>query len=258
MKLPRNAVVRLTFAVMVWSAPLFAQTPTAVINGTVVDATGAIVPEAKVSAVSQETNIATTKTTSTDGSFTILNLLPGSYVLTVEKNGFKKLALPAFNLDVNQTLTQTLTLELGSTSETVTVSAASVGVMLQRASTELGTIIDEQAVHELPLNGRNFTELLILQPGVNPVNTAQGANGIGSADGGNIGIPTATVYRPSANGAGNRSNAFYLDGIINTDNRGGGWAIQPIADTIQEFKVQSHNNDTQYGNVLGSVVNVVT
>ena len=66
------------------------------------------------------------------------------------------------------------------------------------------------------------------------------------------------MYRPSTNGAGNRSNSFYLDGIINTDNRGGGWAIQPIADSIQEFKVQSHNNDTQYGNVLGSVVNVVT
>ncbi len=60
------------------------------------------------------------------------------------------------------------------------------------------------------------------------------------------------------NGAGNRSNAFYMDGIINTDDRGGGWAVQPIADTIQEFKVQSHNNDAQYGNVLGAVVNIVT
>ncbi len=105
---------------------------------------------------------------------------------------------------------------------------------------------------------RNFTQLLITQPGNNPINTAQGGNGIGSADGGNIGIPTAVVYRPSVNGAGNRSNAFYVDGIIATDDRGGGWSFQPIADTIQEFKVQSHNNDAQYGNVLGAVVNVVT
>jgi hypothetical protein len=122
----------------------------------------------------------------------------------------------------------------------------------------MGSSIDEQMVHELPLNGRNFTELLILQPGVNPVNTAQGGNGIGSADGGNIAIPGAVVYRPSVNGAGNRSNIFYMDGIINSDNRGGGWAIPPIADTIQEFKVQSHNNDAQYGNVLGASVNLVT
>jgi hypothetical protein len=239
-------------------ASLFAQTPTAVINGAVVDSSGAVVPDAKVTVVNQETNIVSAKNTSADGSFSIINLLPGSYLLTVEKNGFKKAALPVFNLDVNQTLTEKITLQVGSATETVTVSAESIGVMLQRASTELGTVIDEQAMHELPLNGRNFTELLILQPGMNPVNTAQGGNGIGSADGGNIGIPTAVVYRPSSNGAGNRSNAFYLDGIINTDNRGGGWSVQPIADSIQEFKVQSHNNDAQYGNVLGAVVNVVT
>jgi hypothetical protein len=235
-----------------------AQTPTAVINGTVVDSSGAAVPDAKVTAINQDTNITSSKNTSSDGAFNIINLLPGNYILTVERTGFKKAALPVFKLDVNQTLTQKISLEVGATSETVTVSADSVAVMIQRSTTELGTTIDEQAMHELPLNGRNFTQLLILQPGANPVNTAQGGNGVGSADGGNIGIPNAVVYRPSVNGAGNRSNAFYMDGIINTDDRGGGWAVQPIADTIQEFKVQSHNNDAQYGNVLGAVVNIVT
>ncbi len=233
----------LLFVLLVATAALFAQTPTAVVNGTVVDSSGAVVPDARVVAVNQETNVASQKNTAADGTFAIINLLPGNYVLTVEKGGFKKAALPVFKLDVNQTLTEKIELQVGSSTETVTISAESVGVMLQRATTELGTTIDEQMMHELPLNGRNFTELLILQPGVNPVNTAQGGNGIGSADGGNIGIPNAVVYRPSVNGAGNRSNAFYLDGIINTDDRGGGWAIQPIADTIQEFKVQSHNND---------------
>ena len=95
--------------------------------------------------------------------------------------------------------------------------------MIQRSSTELGgTTIDEQMMHELPLNGRNFTELLILQPGVNPVNTAQGGNTVGGADGGNIANLDAVVYRPSVNGAGNRSNSIYMDGSINTDNSGGG------------------------------------
>src|SRR5271165_2099386 len=246
----------LVFVLLVSAAALFAQTPTAVVNGSVVDTSGAVVPDARVVAINQETNVVSQKATAADGTFTIINLLPGNYAVTVEKSGFKKAALPVFKLDVNQTLTERIELQVGSSAETVT--AESVGVMLQRATTELGTTIDEQMMHELPLNGRNFTELLILQPGVNPVNTAQGGNGIGSADGGNIGIPNSVVYRPSVNGAGNRSNAWYMDGIINTDNRGGGWAIQPIADTIQEFKVQSHNNDTQYGNVLGAVVNVVT
>ena len=252
------AALRLFAACLLFPAISFAQTPSAAVNGTVVDATGAAVPGATVKVINQETNIVSEKTTGPDGAFNIINLLPGNYVLTAEKNGFKTAALPVFKLDVNQTLTDKISMEVGATSETVTVNANTVSVMLQRASTELGTTVDEQAMHELPLNGRNFTELLILQPGVNPQNTAQGGNGIGSADGGNIGIPNAVVYRPSVNGAGNRSNMFYMDGIINTDDRGGGWAVQPIADTIQEFKVQSHNNDAQYGNVLGSVVNIVT
>ncbi len=260
MHLRRAQALSLAFVCLISAAALTAQTPTAVVNGTVVDSSGAVVPDARVTAVNQETNVASVKNTSADGSFTIINLLPGNYVLTVEKTGFKKVALPVFKLDVNQTLTEKLTLQVGETTETVTVSADSLGVMIQRASTELGTTFDEQLMHELPSNGRNFTALLILQPGVNPNNTAQGGNGDRQQRTyGNIGIPTAVVYWPAAGiGAGNRSNAFYLDGITNTDNRGGGWSIQPIADTIQEFKVQSHNNDAQYGNVLGAVVNVVT
>jgi len=243
--------------IVAWS-----QTPTATVNGIVTDPTGATVPEAKVTVVNQETNFRSDKITGAEGTFNINNLLPGHYTLAVEKPGFKKMELPVFKLDVNQILTQNITLQIGSSSETVTVSADSVGVMVQRASTELGTIIDEQMVHELPLNGRNFTELLTLQPGVNPVDTSQGNSAgktsAGGADGGNIAIPGSTIYKASVNGAGNRSNAWYMDGIINTDDRGGGWAIPPIADTIQEFKVQSHNNDAQYGNVLGAVVNIVT
>ena len=258
MHLRRTAFASLLLVGSISIATLLAQTPTAVVNGIVQDATGAAVPEATVSIVNQETNVVTQKTTNSGGAFAIINLLPGNYVLTVEKSGFKKVVLPVFKLDVNQTLSQNITLQVGATSETVTVNADAVGVMIQRASTELGTTIDEEAMHELPLNGRNFTQLLILQPGVNPVNTAQGGNGVGSADGGNIAIPGSTIYRPSVNGAPNRSNAYYMDGIINTDDRGGAWAIPPIADTIQEFKVQSHNNDAQYGNVLGSVVNIVT
>jgi len=245
------------------AATLFAQTPSAVVNGTVTDPTGAGIPDARVTVVNQDTNVPNSKNTSGDGTFTIINLLPGNYVLTVTKQGFKNLALPAFKLDVNQTLTENLRMEVGASTDTVTVAADSVSVMVQRATTELGTTFDETLVHELPLNGRNFSQLMILQPGINPLDTSQGnssgrTGAGGNPDGGNISLPNSTVYKVSANGAGNRSNAYYMDGIINTDDRGGGWAIPPIVDTIQEFKVQSHNNDAQYGNVLGSVVNMVT
>jgi hypothetical protein len=87
---------------------------------------------------------------------------------------------------------------------------------------------------------------------------SSGRTTAGGADGGNIAIPGSTIFKVSVNGQGNRSNVYYMDGIINTDDRGGGWSVPPIADTIQELKVQSHNNDVQYGNVLGAVVNMVT
>jgi len=263
MYLTRTAFRALVVLFLISGATLFAQTPAAAINGTVLDSTGATVPDAKVAAVSQETNVASSTTTNAAGTFTIINLLPGHYTLTVEKSGFKKVSLPAFKLDVNQTMTQNISLQVGASTETVTVSAESVAVMVQRSSTELGLAFDEEMVHELPLNGRNFSQLLIGQPGVSGVDTSQGnssgkTGAGGNPDGGNISIPGSTVFKISSNGAGNRSNAYYMDGIINTDDRGGGWAIPPIVDTIQEFKVQSHNNDAQYGNVLGSVVNIVT
>src|ERR1700674_5069540 len=102
MKLDRVAVVVLLLAFLVPNATLLAQTPTAVVNGNVVDASGSSVPDAKVSMVNQDTNVISEKSTGADGAFTIINLLPGNYALTVQKSGFKKLALPVFKLDVNQ------------------------------------------------------------------------------------------------------------------------------------------------------------
>ena len=126
MRPPRSTFAALALAGFVSIATLFAQTPTAVVNGTVVDPTGGAVPGAKVTVVNQETNVASSRDTNAEGAFTIINLLPGNYVLTVEKGGFKKAALPVFKLDVNQTLTEKITLEVGATTETVTVSADSV------------------------------------------------------------------------------------------------------------------------------------
>src|SRR5579871_242725 len=136
-------IVIAAFVCACLSAMLLAQTPTATVNGIVRDASGATVPDAKVTVVNTATNLTFQKNTSADGAFNIINLLPGNYVLTVERSGFKKVALPQFKLDVNQTLTENITLEVGTSTETVTVSAESVGVLLQRSTTELGTTIDE-------------------------------------------------------------------------------------------------------------------
>jgi hypothetical protein len=160
-----------------------------------------------------------------------------------------------FPLDVDQTLTEKLTLQVGSSAETVTVTAQ--GGLLQRSSAELGTTIEQKMVGDLPLNGRNFTELEIDQPGVGQISTAQSSTP-GSSDGSMMGIPGTVTYKVSINGAENRSTEYFLDGIINSDFRISAYAYLPIADTIDEFKIQSHNSAAEYGGVLGGIVNLAT
>jgi hypothetical protein len=136
---------------------------------------------------------------------------------------------------------------LGSISETVSVSAEAP--LVQQSSTTLGTVIAEQAVKELPLNGRNFTQLMILTPGANPVSTAQGSNSVGFQDAGITGIPGTQFFKPSLHGQPNRSVLYYLDGITNADFRGSIYGVLPIIDAVNEFKVQSHNEKTEFGGV---------
>jgi hypothetical protein len=250
-----KSVALLSAMMLVACTGLFAQTPTAEVNGSVLDSSGGTVPGADVKVTNEDTNIVSEKPTSPDGTFTIINLLPGNYVLSVEKSGFKTITLPVFTLDVNQILTEKLTMLVGSSAETVTVSAE--GTLLQSSSSELGTTIATHVVEQLPLNGRTFTELEIDQPGVTPISTAQSSTP-GSSDGSMMGIPGTVTYKVSINGAENRSTIYFLDGVINSDFRISAYAYLPIADTIDEFKIQSHNNDAEYGGVLGGVVNLVT
>src|SRR5205807_2505257 len=120
------------------------------------------------------------------------------------------------------------------------------------ASSEIGTVIGTTATESLPLDGRNFTQLLNLTVGVSPVNTAQNAGGfVGGETIGSFSIP-------AVNGQSNRSNFFLLDGINDQQSVASLYWIQPILDDIQEFKVVSHADQAQCGQVLGGVVNVVT
>src|SRR5207249_11824053 len=108
-------------------------------------------------------------------------------------------------------------------------------------------------VTDLPLNGRNFTQLLSLTPGVSPVSVAQNS-------GGSTAITTAgsSFAFPAINGQTNRSNFFMLDGVNNQGNFTSTYGVPPVIDTIQEFKVQSHNDQAEFGGVLGGIINVVS
>src|SRR3954462_7919447 len=233
---------------------LFAQSATGEVTGTVSDKSGGAIAGAMVKLNNSATGVGDQAQTNSSGSYTFINVQPGPYVLSVESPGFKT-AQAKFDISVNQTVTENMTLDLGSVNETVTVS--SEAPLVQQSSTTLGTVISEQAVKELPLNGRNFTQLMILTPGANPVSTAQGS-GISFQDAGVTGIPGTQFFKPSLHGQPNRSVLYYLDGITNTDFRGSIYGVLPIIDAVNEFKVQSHNEKTEFGGVIGGVVNLVS
>ena len=235
---------------MIWLAvsatPVRAQLSTASVNGTVRDSSGSTIPDATVVLRNVNTAVERTTASNTAGNFYVLNIPPGKYTLTASKTGFATSELAPFDLVVNQTATVDFTLKVGAVQEVVTVSGEAVGV--QASTAELGTVINTQSIVDLPLNGRNFTQLLTLTPGVSNINVAQ-TTGI---------EPVGQFVQPSVNGQRNRSNFYSMDGINNQNGVWTTYAVPPIVDAIQEFKVQTHNDLAEYGGALGGIVNLVT
>ena len=193
---------------MVPASLLFGQTATGEVNGTVTDPSGAFVPAAIVKLTNQATGIEDRVSTNSNGYFVFINVKPGTYVLRVEVQGFKTAQIPPFEVGVNQTITQAVKLDVGEVAETVEVTAQNE--MIERSTSELGTVIAERVVNDLPLNGRNFTQLLTLTPGVTPVSTSQNKS-IGGVEG-NVGIPGSGFSDPSFHGQENRSKLYFLTG----------------------------------------------
>jgi len=241
-------------ALIALSLTAFGQTSSGEVNGAIADQTGAAISAASVKLINQSTGIETQAPLNKDGRFTFVNVKPGIYVLRVEAQGFKTARTPSFNVAVSQTVTQDVELTVGDVNQTVEVSAAAE--LVQRSSVELGAVISEREVQELPLNGRNFTQLLTLTPGVTPVSTSQNRN-IGGVEG-NVGIPGSGFSDPSIHGQQNRSKLYFYDGIINTNVRGPTYIVIPNIDAIQEFKVVGHDAKAEFGGATGGVMNMVS
>ena len=203
MRVLRHFVVLLIFA-FVSAAPLLAQTATGEVNGNVTDPNGAAVAGAPVKLVNQATKAEIETTTNQSGSFTFVNLKPALYVLMVEMKGYKKSLTRSFQLGVSETVTQNISLTVGEVSEVVEITANTE--LVQSSSSELGSVINERTVQDLPLNGRNFTQLLTLTPGVTPLSTSQNKS-IGGVEG-NVGIPGSGFVDPSFHGQASSTRTF--------------------------------------------------
>ncbi|HZM98187.1 MAG TPA: TonB-dependent receptor, partial [Pyrinomonadaceae bacterium] len=224
------------------------------VGGTVTDPNGAAVPGATVKLINQATKIETETTTNEDGYFNFVTVNPAMYTLRVEVQGFKGVQSAPFNVGVSEAVTENISLTVGAVSETVEVISGAE--LIQQASSDLGTVIGEKVVQDLPLNGRNFTQLLTLTPGVTPVSTSQNRN-VGGVEG-NVGIPGSGFSDPSFHGQENRSKLYFYDGIINTNVRGPTYIVIPNLDLVQEFKVVGHDSRADYGGAAGGVVNMVS
>ena len=226
-----------------------AQLSSAAINGTVRDTSGAVVAGARIDLRGVTTGTVRSTTSNSVGNYAFIDVAPGSYTITVSAQGFTRAEESNFVLQVNQTSTFNFSLHIGSETQQVTVVANSAE--LQTSTANLGTVLNGAAVDSLPLNGRNFTQLLTLTPGASRANTSQNS-------GGQRQIAIGSYSFPSVNGQMNRSNLYMLDGILDLQLRNSEYAVPPIVDGIAEFKIQSHDDQSQFGGVMGGIVNVVT
>ena len=243
----RKSYACLLTAAMVMAAvgSAFAQEFRATVRGEIVDANQGALPGATVTLRNTDTNEVGRATTNASGAYTVPFLRPGRYEMTVEVPGFRKHIRSGMVLQVNETATINVSLEVGGVTEEVSVTAESP--LLETSNASRGTVIDAARIAELPLQSRSPMGLATLVAGVNY--NAQ-----------------AIYLRPfdngaladwSMNGGQNRNNEFLLDGAPNNANQGGNnIAYVPPAEAVQEFKVSTNSYDAQYGRTAGGVVNM--
>jgi hypothetical protein len=222
------------------------------IAGTVMDSSGAVIPGAAVVALNTETNIRISSITNGDGFFSFPALSPGHYDIEVKANGFEHYRQTALVIDVNSALRVDVKLQVGAETQQVSVSATAAHV--ETTSTQMGEVIGTTKMTTLPLNGRSFTDLLALQPGVVPVSSGEygvynGPPGVsGSLNPGNLSI---SGQRESANG-------YMVNGGDDEASIENSAALIPNLDSIAEFRIVTNNGDAEYGNFSGGLVNVIT
>jgi hypothetical protein len=240
----------LTAFALVWClhTSAAAQTVNGAFHGTVTDASGAVIPGATVEVRNLATGTVRQATTNSVGFYTITQLPPGNYSFSVSKSGFTTARAEKVELLVNQDLEANYTLSVGQVTQEVEVTAAPPA--LQTASATISQVIGSKEVVELPLNGRQFTQLVLLTPGAAPKETGQQGFFVIPIGGGGI--------SPSVNGQRGQQNNFTLDGVLNNAIFDNTWAISPPPDAIQEFNVQSQMTDAQFSISSGANVNVVT
>ena len=231
---------------MLVAVKVVAQQITGNIRGTVLDASGAVVQAAAATARQLETGLTRTTFTDSSGAYLLVELPVGHYTLEVSARGFQKYLQEGISLNVNETASIPVHLAVGTDTERVQVMADAQ--LIQSTSSSLGLAVVERELLDLPLDGRNFSQLGLLQPGVVPLTAGLKEAGGSLRDG--------QAY--SVNGQRPESNNFLIDGANNVNAVDAGFVLRPPIDAISEFRILTHNANAEFGQSTGSTTNIVT
>src|ERR1700681_779808 len=223
-----------------------AQQITGSLRGTVVDPSGAVVQSAAVIAQQTETGLTRTAFTDRDGAYVLVELPIGHYEIRTEAKGYQKYLQEGISLDVNQTATVNVHLKLGAETQQVEVKADAQ--LVQSTVSSLGQTVMEREILDLPLDGRNFSQLGTLQPGVVPLTP-----GLLQAGG-----PARAGQAYAVDGQRPESNNFLIDSADNVNAVDAGFVLKPPIASIAEFKILTHNANAEFGRNTGSTTNIVT
>jgi hypothetical protein len=216
------------------------------LRGSVADASGATVANTKITAINTDTDFARSAVSDGKGNYVLVSLPVGHYRLEAEAAGFKKYIQDGITLDVNQVATVRVQLAVGTTTQKIEVKGDAS--MIETTSTNLGQTVGERELLDLPLNGRHFTQLGLLQPGVVPITP-----GLVQAGG-----TTREGQAYAVNGQRPESNNFLIDGADNFNTVDGGFVLEPPVDAISEFRILTHTAPAEFGHSTGSTTNIVT
>jgi hypothetical protein len=243
------------------SLPLLYAAAGGSLSGTISDSSGASVAHAQLRLVNTDLKTEFKAASDAKGFYSFPSLPVGQYNLRVEAAGFGSQEKTSLTVDADAAVRVDLRLEVGQRSDTVTVSAAdsTIETQVDTVATHLGEIVTEKQIEAIPLNGRSYTDLLAIQPGVSPVTTLTPTSVIMAGVTGTIN-PSGDLNpgNVSIDGQRESANGFFVNGTDVQEHMNGGTSVIPNLDSIQEFRVLTNNFDPEYGNYNGGLINVFT
>lgn len=249
----RKALLLAVLVALLAGAPAFAQTTTATLSGVVKDASGALVPNVKVTAKNANTGATRDTTTDIEGRYSLTNLGPGQYEVRAERVGFKTAAQSGVTLTVGGATVLDLTIQIGEVTEVVEVKQEEPLIEPTRA--ELSRVINERSIESLPIIGRNFVDFAKLSSGVAPGRENTGGGAFKEPD---TGVGSAAAPRLTFGGQSELSTLILVDGADNIQTFTGLPRVTPSQEAVREFRVLNSAFQAEYGRALGGFVNILT